>query len=136
MTVGFIRSAGGWQALCVRNKAGGHRPPLQQYTLTAIWTGAIDSHQMKTDQPILSRRTFLLAGLTMPVWRQATARDPWSDVPTILARIKPPTFAARDLNVVQFGATANSSSESTDAIAKAISACSSAGGGRVVIPAG
>jgi polygalacturonase len=68
----------------------------------------------------------------MPLWQT----DPWSEAPSILARIKPPTFPARDFNVLQFGAKADTSTDSSDAISKAIAACSAAGGGRVVIPAG
>src|SRR5207302_1309597 len=83
----------------------------------------------------LSRRAFLLAGLVQPLL-QAQARDPWSEVPAILGRIKPPKFPARDFNVMQFGAVANTATENTEAISKAIAACSQAGGGRVVIPAG
>lgn len=64
------------------------------------------------------------------------AKDPWSEVPTILDRIQPPKFPSRDFNIMQFGAVANTGNESTDAIAKAIAACSAAGGGRVVIPSG
>ena len=66
----------------------------------------------------------------------AQAKDPWSEVPAILDRIKPPKFPSRDFNVMQFGAVANTGTESSDAIAKAIGACSAAGGGRVVIPSG
>jgi polygalacturonase len=89
---------------------------------------------MTIGKSTLSRRTFLLAALSKPLWQSSS--DPWSEVPAILARIKPPTFPARDFNVLQFGATANSSTDSSDAISKAIAACSAAGGGRVVIPSG
>jgi polygalacturonase len=94
---------------------------------------AIHSHQMRIGKSTLSRRTFLLgaAALTKPLWQSA---DPWSEVPSILARIKPPSFPARDFNILQFGAKAET--DSSDAISKAIAACSAAGGGRVVIPAG
>jgi unsaturated rhamnogalacturonyl hydrolase len=52
----------------------------------------------------------------------------------IVARIKPPTFPARDFNITDFGAS--SDADCTESIAKAIAACHAAGGGRVVIPAG
>lgn len=52
----------------------------------------------------------------------------------ILARIKSPQFAERDLTITDFGAVPDK--ESTEAIAKAIAACNAAGGGRVVIPPG
>jgi polygalacturonase len=88
---------------------------------------------MTIGKSTLSRRGFLVATLVSPLWQ---ASDPWSEVSTILGRIKPPTFPARDFNIVQFGATPGSSTDSSDAISKAIAACSSAGGGRVVVPAG
>jgi len=88
---------------------------------------------MAIGKSTLSRRGFLVATLVSPLWQ---ASDPWSEVSTILGRIKPPTFPARDFNIVQFGATPGSSIDSSDAISKAIAACSSAGGGRVVVPAG
>src|SRR5205085_11269761 len=60
--------------------------------------------------------------------------DPWSKVPEILARIKAPTFPAKDFVITKYGA--RSGSDATAAIAKAIEACAKAGGGRVVVPAG
>ena len=61
--------------------------------------------------------------------------DPWkTEYPKILARIKPPKFPKRDFVITKFGAKAGT--DCTDAIAKAIAACSKAGGGRVVVPAG
>lgn len=59
----------------------------------------------------------------------------WDDYERVLARIKAPTFPAKDFPITDFGATAGSP-DSSDAIAKAIAACHAAGGGRVVIPAG
>jgi unsaturated rhamnogalacturonyl hydrolase len=58
----------------------------------------------------------------------------WQDYPTILARIKAPTFPARDFLITQYGGAAGA--DVSEAIAKAINACNAAGGGRVVIPAG
>ncbi len=71
-----------------------------------------------------------------PSLLRQTQKDPWAEVPAILARIKPPRFPARDFDITQFGAALNSATESTDAISKAIAACNKARGGRVVIPAG
>ena len=90
---------------------------------------------MTTGKSTLSRRTFLLGSLA-PLLIPAQGVAQWSEVSSILARIKPPRFPDRDFNVIQFGAVANTGTDSTDAIAKAIAACNQAGGGRVVIPAG
>ncbi len=62
--------------------------------------------------------------------------DPWEQVPSILARIRPPTFPARDFPITGFGAVADGRTDATSAIAAAIEACRAAGGGRVVVPAG
>jgi unsaturated rhamnogalacturonyl hydrolase len=60
----------------------------------------------------------------------------WDALPAILARIKPPTFPARDFRITDYGARAGGASDSTEAIAKAVEACHAAGGGRVVVPPG
>ena len=62
--------------------------------------------------------------------------DPWDEVPRILARIKPPVFPARDFDVTKYGAVGNNVNDNTDAFRDAITACSRAGGGRVVVPKG
>jgi polygalacturonase len=60
----------------------------------------------------------------------------WEAVPAILARIKPPTFPARDFKITDYGALADSATDSAASIRKAIAACHAAGGGRVVVPRG
>ena len=60
----------------------------------------------------------------------------WTDVPTILARIKTPEFPARDFNVTDYGASGDGQSDSLPAVRAAIAACVKAGGGRVLVPAG
>ena len=64
------------------------------------------------------------------------ADDPWSQVPKILARIKPPVFPKRDFPVTDFGAVGDGARDCTEAFQKAIAACNRAGGGRVVLPNG
>jgi rhamnogalacturonyl hydrolase YesR len=96
-----------------------------------------------------SRRDFvrtLGAGAAIVVW-PGTARafgdasgndtaDGWARVPGILKRIVAPTFPARDFDVTTFGAVGDGSADCTAAFAKAVEACASQGGGRVVVPAG
>jgi len=62
--------------------------------------------------------------------------DAWAEAARILQRIKEPTFARREFDIRKFGAVGNGRADCTDAFAKAISACSRAGGGRVLVPAG
>jgi unsaturated rhamnogalacturonyl hydrolase len=62
--------------------------------------------------------------------------DPWSQVPKILARIKPPIFPKRDFPVSDFGAVSDGAKDCSEALQKAIAACHQAGGGTVVVPAG
>lgn len=65
-----------------------------------------------------------------------TAAKEWQPMYEILARIKAPVFPDREYSIAQFGASADGKSDASVAIAKAISACHQAGGGRVVVPAG
>jgi polygalacturonase len=66
--------------------------------------------------------------------KSARTNSGWSDVPEILARITPPHFPAREIDIGKFGAVTN-----TDAsliIRRAITESAASGGGRVTIPAG
>jgi polygalacturonase len=60
----------------------------------------------------------------------------WNTKAQIEQRIVPPVFPQKDFNVERYGASGNGKKECTKAFAKAIEACSKAGGGRVVVPAG
>jgi len=79
--------------------------------------------------------------LETKVWAAAAdaapaAADPWSQVPEILARIKPPVFPERHFDISKFGARGDNKSDCTPAFQQAIAACAAAGGGNVVVPAG
>src|SRR5690242_19448843 len=96
--------------------------------------------------PHLSRRSFLAASglgaaslLVSSLWtpaRSAFVPDPWARADAIVAGITVPTFPARDFPVTTYGAVGDGATDCTAAIAQAIAACSAAGGGRVVVPAG
>ena len=79
----------------------------------------------------------LVCLLFMPACQQAPSTDAvWRQVPEILAEIKPPVFPDQDFLITDFGGLANGETDNTEAIAKAIEACTNAGGGRVVVPEG
>jgi polygalacturonase len=60
----------------------------------------------------------------------------WERVPSILARIKSPTFAAREFPVTRFGAKGDGTTDCTNAFRRAINTCATAGGGHVVVQGG
>ena len=60
----------------------------------------------------------------------------WDLAPSILARIKPPTFPSRVVDVRTHGGVGDGRTDNTAAFRAAIAACASAGGGRVLVPAG
>lgn len=66
----------------------------------------------------------------------ATAGDPWQQVDSILARIKPPEFPARDFVITEYGARGDGRMDCSEVFRRAIDACVQSGGGRVVVPAG
>ncbi|MDI1247609.1 MAG: glycoside hydrolase family 88 protein [Lacunisphaera sp.] len=81
---------------------------------------------------------FILAGLELQqllATKETTfmARG-WSDYETVLARIQAPVFPDRDFPITSYGAQAGT--DASAAIAAAIEACTKAGGGRVIVPAG
>lgn len=87
-----------------------------------------------------ARPLFRLLALIAAAISFASAATPapavgWEAVPGILARIRPPSFPARDFVITAHGAKAGGA-DCTQAIADAIAAAHQAGGGRVVVPAG
>jgi polygalacturonase len=96
---------------------------------------------MNSKMPEVSRRQFLqsatagCSALAVLLFSRATIAG-WDDVPTILARIRPPVFPKRDFDITKYGAVGDGVKDSSKAIQQAIAACSRAGGGRVVVPAG
>jgi polygalacturonase len=91
--------------------------------------------------PELSRRQFLqsatsvCSALALPLLSGSAVLG-WEAVPAILARIRPPKFPKRDFDIRQYGAVGDGIKDCGESIKQAIAACSRAGGGRVVVPAG
>jgi len=94
---------------------------------------------------VIDRRTFLSRAVAFAVGSAVfplaactneAAADPWQHADEIRQRIRAPEFPDRDFLVTEFGALADGKTDSTKPINDAIRACSEAGGGRVVVPAG
>ena len=60
----------------------------------------------------------------------------WQQADAIIASIVPTSFPAQDFPITDFGAVGDGQTDNTQAIAAAIAACATAGGGRVLVPAG
>lgn len=60
----------------------------------------------------------------------------WEQLPQILREIRAPEFPNREFDITRFGARSGGKKDCTKAFRAAIEACSKAGGGRVVVPAG
>ncbi len=93
------------------------------------------------DNDLKGTGPFIMAGIELQQLLTAKADTGsfqargWIDYERVLARIKAPVFPARDFPITDFG-TQPGAADSTEAIAKAITAAHTAGGGRVVVPAG
>ena len=73
----------------------------------------------------LTRRDFMKLAAVPLLPIQSPPVDPWQETSAILGRIKDPVFPDRDFDVSRY-----------KSINDAIAACSEAGGGRVIVPAG
>jgi polygalacturonase len=70
-------------------------------------------------------------------WFTSAPENPWETVmPSILGRIKRPTFQDRTFPITRFGAKADGRTDCTAAFRRAIDECTKAGGGRVVVAPG
>ena len=91
--------------------------------------------------PMMNRRDFLtLAGagysaMALSLMARPVLAD-WSEVPAILARIRPPVFPDRNFDISKYGAVGDGVTDCGQALQQAILECSRSGGGRVVIPSG
>ncbi len=71
--------------------------------------------------------------MRLPLAAQSVRRE---TLETLATRIRPPKFADRTFDITRYGAVGNGQTDATTAIAKAIDACSAAGGGMVLVPRG
>ena len=66
----------------------------------------------------------------------ASENDIWHKSEEIRSRISPPKFPKKDFDIRKFGAIADGKTDCTEAFKKAVTACSDAGGGRIVVEGG
>ncbi|MGF7149801.1 polygalacturonase [Sphingomonas zeicaulis] len=87
---------------------------------------------------VVDRRTFLAGSVLLAAGAHARPPedDGWGGAGAILERVRAPRFPARIFDIRRYGAPPGGTVLATQAIADAITACASAGGGRVLIPEG
>jgi polygalacturonase len=90
-----------------------------------------------------NRRIFLqgagavaMSPLAGVAWAGVDTREAWERAADIARNVKAPTFPDRLFDITKFGAVPDAKTLATSAITSAIEACSKAGGGRVLVPAG
>ena len=90
----------------------------------------------------MNRRTFVLGtgavalAASHKVPAATSSGEAWERAADIARNVRAPKFPDRVFDIVKYGAVADGKTLNTAMIAKAIDACASAGGGRVLVPAG
>jgi polygalacturonase len=89
----------------------------------------------------MTRRSFMsgAAAIATAGGRRLAAYQPpgrVKELQAVLERIRAPQFPGHAFDIVKYGAAAGGQKDCSDAIVKAIEACTKAGGGRVVVPRG
>ena len=90
----------------------------------------------------MNRRIFVLGtsamalAATRKVPAVTSSGEAWERAADIARNVRPPKFPDRVFDIVKYGAIADGKTLNTAMIAKAIDACTSAGGGRVLVPPG
>jgi polygalacturonase len=92
---------------------------------------------------LLTRRRFIRSAAAaapalalyppLDLWQPS---DPWARADGIVRGITVPTFPSRHFDITKFGAVGDGKASCTDALRRAIAACTAAGGGQVIVPEG
>lgn len=85
---------------------------------------------------LFRRQSYSVILLFVVVYSVTAQPVTWATMDDILARIVPPTFPAKEFLITSYGAVGDGKTDCSDAFAKAIEACTVAGGGRVIVPKG
>ncbi len=80
--------------------------------------------------------SLLFLGLLFPAFAQNGLSEYVAAAPFTMSEIKEPVFPAKDFPITAYNAVGDGHTLNTDAFAKAIAACSEAGGGHVTVPPG
>ena len=91
---------------------------------------------MATSAAALPRCAYYGGAEPPPLPANAPQTTPWPEANAILATTAVPAFPPRTCAVSDYGAVGDGATDNTAALARAVAACSSAGGGRVVVPPG
>jgi polygalacturonase len=88
-------------------------------------------------------KTLFLTALSLLVFvsmsradEMANVSQGWAKLPGLLSSFSDPEFPRHNFPVTKYGAVGDGKADCTEAFRSAIEACSQAGGGRVVVPAG
>jgi len=84
---------------------------------------------------VLAACVMIAAGCSK-VEEPAEVNGAWAQVADILAEIHEPNIPDREFNVTEFGAVGDGQTNCYEAFAAVVTACETAGGGRVLVPAG
>ena len=79
---------------------------------------------------------FLITSCAQNKKAGGTSDQAWKQVAGILEKIQPPVFPDREFDITAYGAPDDGKRDAKSALDSAIQACSKAGGGKVIVPAG
>jgi polygalacturonase len=81
-------------------------------------------------------RLLTISVLSILIFSYTKENNDWGGMSEILNRIKVPVFPDKEFPITNYGAKGDGKTDCTEAIRKAIDACTLDGGGRVVVPEG
>lgn len=96
----------------------------------------INNIQNKRDLLLLLIIAFSLKTSSTIAQVNSDTKEAWGKMESILSSIKQPSFPNKTYTIIKYGAKSNGIFDNTQAIKKAIQACSKNGGGMVLVPKG